>query len=115
MAGTPIFHLALPDEWAEAERAGRYERSTRGRSLAEEGFIHCSFADQVVATANRFYADLTDLVLLTIDPGSLSSPVMPEPVPGGEVFPHVYGPIAVGAVVAADPWHRSGATWLPER
>jgi uncharacterized protein (DUF952 family) len=103
-ASTELFHVALAEDWAAAEVAGVYTVSTRGRTLAEEGFIHCSFAEQVDATASRFYADVADAVVLRIDPARLSSPVVVEDLFGtGEEFPHVYGPIPVGAVVEVRP------------
>jgi uncharacterized protein (DUF952 family) len=102
-----LFHLAIPDDWAAAQRAGQYAVSTRGRTLADEGFIHCSFAEQVTATAARFYDDLDEVVLLRIDPDRVPGPVVVEDLFGsGEAFPHVYGPIPVSAVVDARPWHR---------
>lgn len=105
-----LYHLALAADWAAASVAGRYTASTRGRSLDEEGFIHCSFAHQVVATADRFYGDTDDVVLLHIDPDRLASPVVVEDLTGaGEAFPHVYGPIELGAVVDAIPWPRPQA------
>ena len=64
----PIFHIAVPDDWEAARATGRYERSTRGRSLVDEGFVHCSYGAQVASTANRFYGDLEVIVLLEIDP-----------------------------------------------
>jgi len=100
----PLFHLALRAEWARARTAGSYDRSTIDRSLAEEGFIHCSFAEQVQATADRFYRGRDDVVLLRIEADRLDVAVRVEAVPGsGQAFPHVYGPLPVGAVVAADP------------
>lgn len=99
----PIYHLALAGEWARACSSGSYDRSTIGRSLAEEGFIHCSFADQLQATADRYYRNRRDVVLLRIDPACLDAEVRVEEVPGGERFPHVHGPIPVSAVEAADP------------
>ena len=95
----PLYHLALAADWEVARRSGLYTTSTRGRTLEEEGFVHCSFADQVEATAQAFYADAGDVVLLQIDPARLASDVIVE---GG--FPHVYGAIEVDAVVAATPW-----------
>ena len=56
--GPELFHIAMPDDWAAAQRTGQYTASTRGRTLAEEGYIHCSFAEQVTATAARFYGDV---------------------------------------------------------
>ena len=100
----PLYHLALAPEWERARHAGSYDRSTIDRSLAEEGFIHCSFAEQVQGTADRFYRGRDDVVLLRIDPHRLDAPVRVEVAPGtGQAFPHVYGPIDVVAVEAADP------------
>jgi uncharacterized protein (DUF952 family) len=104
-----IFHIARGSDWAAAEAAGEYTVSTRGRSLADEGFIHCSFAEQVDATAARFYADVADAVVLRLDPERLPSPVVVEDLYGtGEEFPHVYGPIPVGAVVEVRPLRSPG-------
>lgn len=106
----PLFHLALPDEWAEAFAHGEYRRSTRGRSLEDEGFVHASTLAQVEGVANRFYADLDELVLLTIDPERVPYEIRWEPPAPGveELFPHVYGPVPIDAVVTARLWRRSG-------
>ena len=107
----PIFHLADPGEWASAVAGGRYETSTRGRTLAQEGFIHASYAGQWPLVRRRFYADVTTpLLLLGLDPERLTAPVVVEvgdPVTG-EQFPHVYGPLNPDAVVSVerlDPPH----------
>jgi len=96
-----IFHLALASDWAAAQGSGEYAVSTLGRTLAEEGFIHASRADQWAGVRARFYADAAEpLLLLTIDPSRLRAEVRDEGVPGlDETFPHVYGPINVDAVV----------------
>ncbi len=109
MDGLPLYHVALASDWEAALAGGRYEVSTRGRSLAEEGFIHCSFAEQVEGTADRYYRDVDDVVLLRIDPGRLSCAVVVEDLVGsGEALPHVYGPIDLDAVVEVRSWPRSG-------
>jgi uncharacterized protein (DUF952 family) len=91
--------------------------STLGRTVEEEGFTHCSYASQVAGVAARFYAEVTEpLVLLEIDPGLLTSEVVEEAPPGAdEAFPHVYGPIDLPAVVAAHPVGRDdrGGLVLP--
>ena len=108
-ADQPIFHLALPDDWATAFATGEYRMSTRGVTLEEEGFIHCSTRDQMEDTANRFYGDLDQLVVLTIDPERVPSPIVFEPpAPGLDaLFPHIYGPLPVPAVNHARVWRRS--------
>jgi len=113
MSGADIVHLALPTEWAAAFGDGSYAMSTRGRTLADEGFIHCSRPDQVEGVANRFYDDLDQLVLLTIDTSLVGSPIRDEPpFPGSpELFPHIYGPLPLRAVKDATLWTRAADGW----
>jgi len=95
-----IYHIAYAEEWASARRAGEYTVSTRGVSLAEQGFIHASTAGQVAGVANAFYAGESGLVLLVIDEERLAPALKYEPAPGGdELFPHLYGPLNPDAVV----------------
>ena len=109
----PIFHIALPGDWADAFASGEYSVSTRGMLLGDVGFIHCSTAEQTEATANRFYGDLTELVLLTIDPLLVPAQVLWEPpTPDvNELFPHIYGPLPIRAVNTHHFWSRAGAAW----
>ncbi len=96
-----IYHIALPQDWQAAQSSGVYTVSTRGRTLAEEGFIHASDnAEQVEAVRQFVYDDLDELVLLSIDESALQAPVVREVPPGGQQsFPHIYGPLPVAAVV----------------
>ncbi len=100
----PLFHLALADDWAAAQRTGSYGISTRGLTLEQVGFIHASRAEQVAGTYQRFYADAGAVVLLTINPQRLQHPLRADPAPGGELFPHLYGPLPITAVTAVDPY-----------
>ena len=98
---------------------GRYEWSTLGVTLAEEGFIHASTPAQVDGVARRYYVDVQDpLVLLEIDVAALEasgSPVRWEQVPGqDDPYPHVYGPVPVGAVRAVTPWALGDPVPPPE-
>ena len=108
-----ILHLALPDDWAAAFEVGSYTMSTRGRTLTDEGFIHCSRPHQVEGVANRFYAEVDQLVVLTIDGDLVGAPILDEPpVPGdAELFPHLYGPLPLVAVVDATLWSRTSTGW----
>ncbi|GAB6901607.1 DUF952 domain-containing protein [Kineosporia succinea] len=104
---TRVLHIALSTDWAAAVSSGSYEISTRGLTLAEQGFIHCSAAGQVEGVHAGFYADLepSQLVLLVVDAERCPSPLRWDEVPGSErPFPHFYGPITVDAVVAAIPF-----------
>jgi glutathione S-transferase len=71
-------------------------------SLADEGFIHASRADQWAGVRERYYAEVTEpLVLLEIDTELLDVPVVEEPPAPGveETFPHIYGALKTAAVV----------------
>jgi uncharacterized protein (DUF952 family) len=91
-----IIHITTEEAWADAKAHGNYTAD----SLASEGFIHCSEPRQVAWVANQRFRGRSDLVLLHIDPACLQAPVRYENLEGGrELFPHVYGPVPVSAVV----------------
>jgi glutathione S-transferase len=102
-AGPRLYHLALAADWERAKTCGEYTVSTRGATLAEVGYIHLSRADQVAGVAERFYRDLSDVLLLEVDPSRLDAPVVDEAV-GTETFPHLYGPLPVTAVCDVVPY-----------
>ena len=95
-----IYHLTNRGDWAAAQDAGQL----RPESLAAEGFIHCS-QDQVqmLRVAQRLYAGRADLLALEVDTALLAAPVVTEPSRSGELYPHIYGPLEIGAVIAARP------------
>lgn len=97
-----IFHVTERQLWEAAQQSGAYTGSTRGASLAEVGFVHCSFPEQIEKVTNYLYADdaTADLVVLEIDTDRLDAEVRVENLDGGdELFPHIYGPVPVAAVV----------------
>ena len=95
---TPIFHITTQFGWAAARRAGGYAADT----LATEGFIHCSTAEQWPRVVGEHFADRDDLVLLEIDPERAGAEVRWENLEGGEeLFPHLYGPLDIAAVISA--------------
>lgn len=99
-----IYHLALAAEWSEAiESGGPYSRSTLGKSLADEGFIHCSLASQVGTIADVVYRGRRDVMLLVIDPSLVPVEIRLENTEGGDdLFPHIYGELPLAAVVRAE-------------
>ncbi len=105
---TPIVHLTERALWEAARARGTYEMSTRGKTLQEEGFIHCSTRAQLPKVASFLYGSYDgpdEVVLLVIDPDRLGVPLKYEaPEPGAEAFPHIYGPLPVDAVIDVEPW-----------
>jgi uncharacterized protein (DUF952 family) len=105
-----IYHIALASDWAAALEAGEYRISTPGRTLDDEGFLHAAYGNQVRGVADRFYADVTEpLVLLTIDERRLTVSLQVDAVPGqADGYPHIYGPLEVVTVVMDTPLLRNG-------
>jgi uncharacterized protein (DUF952 family) len=105
-----IYHLTTRQTWENA-RGGPY----RAASLASEGFIHCSNADQAARSANRFYADAAELLALCLDADRLGPLLKDEPAKNGELFPHLYGPIPPEAVIEVRPLRRgTDGRWVFE-
>jgi uncharacterized protein (DUF952 family) len=97
-----IFHMAEPVPWEQARAEGWYAQSTRGATLADVGFIHCSFRHQVETVANHIYGDWDGpLLLLEVNPDEVPAEIRIESLDGGpEAFPHIYGPLPTTAVTA---------------
>ncbi|MCB1444200.1 MAG: DUF952 domain-containing protein [Methyloceanibacter sp.] len=68
-----------------------------------DGFIHFSAGHQVAATLDKHYRGQEDLVLLSVDPERLGPALKWEVSRGGDLFPHLYAPLELDAVVAEAP------------
>ena len=92
-----ILHATSRAAWSAAQASGQYSAG----SLEGEGFIHCSKASQILRVANLVFAGQHGLVLLVIDPGLLTSELRWDPGVdlATELFPHIYGPINLEAVL----------------
>jgi uncharacterized protein (DUF952 family) len=92
-----IYHIAPAADVERAARSGIYSPG----SLASEGFMHCSYASQVAATADRFFRGQKDLLVLEIDPTRLQCRIVEESLADdAQRFPHVYGSLPMSAVLA---------------
>lgn len=91
-----IYHIVLPTAWAAFE-GEFYEHA----SLASEGFIHCSFAEQIDGVLQRYYSGAESVVMLEIDTEKLTSELVNEPSTNSEIYPHIYGLINRDAIITA--------------
>jgi len=117
---THILHITARATWEAARREGIY----RAPSLESEGFIHFSKLQQLLGVANAFYAGQSGLVLLEVDDALLHAELRWEPpaglpapasLPPTGLFPHLYGPLNLDAVIAAHdfPAGPGGVFTLP--
>ncbi|MFL4473944.1 DUF952 domain-containing protein [Paeniglutamicibacter sp. MACA_103] len=90
-----ILHLAELEFWDQAQATGVYRRSTRGATLEQVGFIHCSSPGQLPAVAGYIYADYPgELVVLELDGSAIAAAgieIRFEDGGDGQMFPHLYG------------------------
>ncbi|MGD1911066.1 MAG: DUF952 domain-containing protein [Rivularia sp. (in: cyanobacteria)] len=106
-----ILHITPPQDWEKAKNTGIY----RADSLETEGFIHCSTPTQVVRTANLWFKNQTDLLLLFIDSEKVTSEIRYDIVAENQRFPHIYGALntnAVFKVIEFEP-NENGVFELP--
>lgn len=96
----PIFHMCRADEWDAARALGSYAGSSQD---VADGFIHFSTAVQLPESAARHRRGQPGLLLLTVDPAPLGAALKWEPSRAGQLFPHLYAPLPVSAVLRADP------------
>jgi len=111
--GAIIFKIAPRSLWHEAELTGRFEGAPV--DLAD-GFIHFSTAAQLRETAAKHFRGQDDLLLIAIDGAKLGDTLRYEPSRGGDLFPHLYGPLPLDAVisVSALPLGDDGLHVFPE-
>ncbi|WP_139793113.1 DUF952 domain-containing protein [Ensifer aridi] len=86
--------------WHEARRTGEFAGAPV--DLAD-GFIHFSTADQVVETAARHFEGQDDLLLVAVDAEALGDKLVYEPSRGGALFPHLYAPLPLAALLWEKP------------
>lgn len=93
-----LHHLATEAQWAQYQRSG----SIAPPSLEQEGFVHCSWTEQVAGTVAKHFAGTTGIIALELDPTALGAVALVEEdsYGSGQTFPHVYGPVPITAVVA---------------
>jgi len=99
MRGEPVYHICRADDWLAASRQGVYEGSSQDKA---DGFIHFSTRKQAPVSIAKHRPGEAGLVLLTVDGEALGEALKWEPSRGGALFPHLYGPLPVSAVIRID-------------
>lgn len=106
------YKVLTGEEMATLERDGRFDGAPV--DLAD-GYIHLSTADQLTETVDKHFAGLPDLHVAAVDLGSFGEALKWEESRGGQLFPHLYGPLLLETVVAYSPLRREddGTVRLP--
>lgn len=101
-----IYKIFLRSEWEHLRDQGQ----TLGAPIdLADGYVHFSTSETVVATAAKYFADQSDLVLVAVEADALGADLKWEPAREGVLFPHLYREMRMSDVV----WDKSlplGAT-----
>ncbi|MCC2113007.1 MAG: DUF952 domain-containing protein [Hyphomicrobiales bacterium] len=113
MTARTIYKICPAPLWRNAEAAGEFLGAPV--DLAD-GYIHFSTREQVAETAARHFAGMDDLLLIAVDGNALGPALKYEPSRGGDLFPHLYGPLPMSAVawVADLPLGDDGRHRFPD-
>ncbi len=95
-----VYKICEKALWHEAETERRFLGSPAD---IRDGFIHFSTAAQLPGTLARHYAGMSDLLLVAVEAAALGEQLKWETSRGGDLFPHLYGPLPLSAVRWAWP------------
>ena len=97
----PVIYKLCPSSlWREAEAAGVF----RGMPIDfDDGYIHFSTGAQVEETARLYFAGQDDLVLVAVSGDALGEALKYERSRGGDLFPHLFAPLDLAAVLWVKP------------
>jgi len=106
------YKVLTAEQMATLERDGRFQGAPV--DLAD-GYVHLSTADQLTETVDKHFAGQSDLHVAAVDLGSFGESLKWEESRGGQLFPHLYGPLLLETVVAYGPLERNedGRVRLP--
>jgi len=97
------YKVLTADQMATLERDGSF---TGAPVDLADGYIHLSTADQLTETVDKHFAGQSDLHVAAVDLGSFGESLRWEESRGGQLFPHLYGPLLLETVIAYGPLKR---------
>lgn len=100
-----IYKICPISLWKEAEEHGRF---TGAPIDIQDGYIHFSTAEQSVETAAKHFAGQDDLYLVAVDEAQLGADLKYEVSRGDALFPHLYAPLSLDAVIWVKPLPLDG-------
>lgn len=90
------FKVLTADQWAAMQRAGQFDGAPVD---VADGYIHMSTADQLEETLTKHFAGQRGLVIAEIDLSRFGDALKWEESRGGALFPHLYAPLPMAAVI----------------
>ena len=112
MTPTTAYKVLTADQMVALEKDGSFAGAPVDLT---DGYIHLSTEAQLTDTVDKHFAGQPDLHVAAVDLDALGDAVKWEESRGGQMFPHIYGPLPLNAVVAYGPLDRDtgGRVKLP--
>ncbi len=95
-----IYKITPRAAWEEAKKIGVFYGAPIDLT---DGFIHFSTASQVVETAKKHFSKMDDLLLIAVKADALGDLLKWEISRGGDLFPHLYGELAINKTHWEEP------------
>jgi uncharacterized protein (DUF952 family) len=95
-----VYKICSTALWQSAEKTGFFKGAPVD---IRDGYLHFSTAQQVRETADKHFAGQNDLLLVAVAADSLGNALRYEPSRGGDLFPHLYSPLPLSAVLWVKP------------
>jgi uncharacterized protein (DUF952 family) len=93
---TTAYKILTAAQWAQFQADGVFHGAPVD---LDDGYIHLSAADQLQGTLHKHFAGQSGLVIAEVDLAALGDAVKWEVSRGGALFPHVYGPLPMAALL----------------
>lgn len=93
---TTAHKILTADQWEQFQSDGIFLGAPV--DLAD-GYIHLSATEQLQGTLDKHFAGQSGLVIAEVDLSQLGDTVKWEVSRGGALFPHIYGPLPMAAVL----------------
>ena len=90
------YKILTAQQWAQFDADGVFDGAPVD---VADGYIHLSAAEQLQGTLDKHFAGQSDLVIAEVDLTALGDLVKWEISRGDALFPHIYGPLPLAAVV----------------
>ena len=94
------FKILTAEQWAGFSRDGVFHGAPV--DLAD-GYIHLSTADQLQGTLDKHFAGQSGLIIAEVDLTGFGPELKWEVSRGGALFPHLYAPLPMSAILSQRP------------
>jgi len=108
MSETLLYKIFRPKEWQNFREVGVFAGSAHD---LRDGYIHLSGGAQLARTLAKHFAQDASVIVAEIDAPRLNGALRWEPAADGTLFPHLYAPLRMDALVRAVRHVRGTAGW----